>query len=178
MTTTSQNPFEVAENLMDLDKVPMLGCENAWIATGALMASLKNQGIITVTNDHISEALNRTKKQAIGGYCGLTGVCGIAPAIGACFSVILSAACPKDQETATTMKVVGKIVNAIADQTGPCCCKNFVRTALREAIISAKVYLNVTLPLPSETLICSHSTLHPHGCRKFKCPYFQMDETT
>lgn len=177
MTTSSQNPFEVAENLMGYNKVPMLGCENAWIAAGSLMASLKNQGSITVTNDQICEVLNRTKKQAIGGYCGLTGVCGIAPAIGACFSVILGAACPKDQETATTMKVVGKIVNAIVDQTGPCCCKNFVRTALSEAIKSAKEYLNITLPLPSETLICSYSKRHLHGCRKSKCPYFNIDET-
>ena len=175
ITTQSKNPFEVAENLMGHNKVPMLGCENAWIASGALMASLKNQGSITITNDHICEALNRTRKQAIGGYCGLTGVCGIVPAIGACFSVILGAVCPKDQETATTMKVVSKVINAIAEQTGPCCCKNFVRTALSEAVKSAKEYLNLTLPSPSETIICSHSTRHPHGCRKSKCPYFKMD---
>jgi hypothetical protein len=103
----SGKPLVIAETLMgDEDQVPMLGCENAWIATGALMAALKNEGTIKVTNDHIDEVLNRTRKQAIGGYCGLTGVCGIAPAIGACFSVILGAACPKDQETATTMRVV------------------------------------------------------------------------
>jgi len=156
------------------NKVPMLGCEHAWIASGALMASLKNQGIIRITNDQICEVLNRTRKQAIGGYCGLTGVCGIAPAMGACFSVILGAACPKDKETAITMKVVSKIINAIANQTGPCCCKNFVRTALSEVINSAREYLNLTLPSPSEKLICSHSSRHPHGCRKSKCPYFKM----
>jgi len=177
ITTPSQNSFEVAEILMGYNKVPMLGCENAWIAAGAFMASLKNQGSITVTNNQICEALNRTRKQAIGGYCGLTGVCGIAPAMGACFSVILGAACNKDRETATTMKVVGKIVNAISNQTGPCCCKNFVRTALSEAIKSAKEYLNVTLPSPDKTLICSHSIRHPHGCRKSKCPYFKMVAT-
>ncbi len=176
MTTPSQNPFEVAEHLMSLDTVPMLGCENAWIAAGALMVSLKNQGSITVTNDQIREALNRTRMQAIGGYCGLTGVCGIAPAIGACFSVMLGAACPKDRETAVTMRVVGKIVNAIADQTGPCCCKNFVRTALSEAIKAVEEYLRVTLPMPVKTLICNDSTRHPHGCRESKCLYFKMDE--
>ncbi|MGF7186907.1 hypothetical protein GGQ84_003043 [Desulfitispora alkaliphila] len=173
MATQSQNPFEIAEDLMGYSNVPMLGCENAWIAAGAFMASLKNQGSIPITNDQISEVLNRTRKQAIGGYCGLTGVCGIVPAMGACFSVILGALCSKGQETATTMKVVGKIVNAIADQTGPCCCKNFVRTALSEAVKSAKEELKVTLPLPSQALVCSHSKRHPHGCRKAKCPYFK-----
>jgi len=157
--------------------VPMLGCENAWIACGALMASLKNEGTIKLTNEHIIEALARTKKQAIGGYCGLTGVCGIAPAIGACFSVILGAACPKNQETATTMRVVGKIVNAIADQTGPCCCKNFVWTALSEVLKLTKEYLKVSLFSPDKAIICTHSDRHPHGCRESQCPYYKIKET-
>lgn len=160
------------------DKIPMLGCENAWIACGALMAALKNEGTIKLSNEHIIEALIRTKRQAIGGYCGLTGVCGIAPAIGSCFSVILGAACSKDQETATTMKVVGKIVNAIANQTGPCCCKNFVRTALSEVIELAKEYLNVSLHSPGEAINCTHSTRHSNGCRESKCTYFRMNETS
>lgn len=174
MNSKSGNPLEIAENLMGFtDKVPMLGCENAWIAAGAFMAALKNQGAIKISNEQIDEALNRTRKQAIGGYCGLTGVCGIAPAVGACFSVVLGAACPKDQETAITMSVVGKIVNAIADQTGPCCCKNFVRTALIEAVKSAREYLNVILPSPEESIVCTHVERHPHGCRKEKCSYFK-----
>jgi hypothetical protein len=160
------------------DKVPMLGCENAWIACGALMASLKNEGTIELSSEHIIEALSRTKRQAIGGYCGLTGVCGVSPAIGACFSVVLGASCPKDQETAITMKIVGKVVNAIADQTGPCCCKNFVRTALNEGIKSAKEVLHVSLPSPSKVTFCTHSSRHPHGCRESKCSYFNINGTS
>lgn len=151
----------------------MLGCENAWIAAGAFMASLRNQESVKITAEQIDEALNRTKEQAIGGYCGLTGVCGIVPAVGACFSVILGAACPKDLETAKTMKVVGNVVNAIADQTGPCCCKNFVRTALGVAVAAAEDLLNVSLPGSSAGIACSHVTRHPHGCRKDKCPYYK-----
>lgn len=174
LNSKSDNPFEIAEILMGFtDKVPMLGCENAWIAAGAFMAALKNQGTIKITNDQIEEALNRTRKQALGGYCGLTGICGISPAVGACFSVILGAACPKDQETAKTMKVVGKVVDAIADQTGPCCCKNFVRTALKVAVDSAKDLLNVSLTGAAEDIVCSHVTRHPHGCRTERCPYFK-----
>lgn len=154
------------------DKVPMLGCENAWIACGALMASLKNEGTIKLSTAQIIEALTRTKRQAIGGYCGLTGVCGIAPAIGAAFSVILGASCPKDQETATTMKIVGRVVNAIADQTGPCCCKNFVRTALKEAVLLGKEYLHISLPVTREPITCTHVARHPHECRKEKCLYY------
>lgn len=141
------------------------------------MAALKNEGAVKVTDEQILEALTRSKRQAIGGYCGLTGVCGIAPAIGACFSVILGAACSKDQETAMTMKVVARIVQKIADETGPCCCKNFVRTALSEASLLVETYLNVSLPSPSEAIVCTHSSRHPHGCRESKCTYYKLSET-
>ena len=171
----SKNPLEIAETLMGYDdQVPMLGCENAWIAAGALIAAIRNEGSIMVTDGQVLEVLNRTSRQAIGGYCGLTGVCGIAPAIGACFSVILGAACPKDQETVTTMKVVAHIVNTIADETGPCCCKNFVRKSLTEAMKLVKVHLGVSLLIVEESIMCKHVERHPHGCRKDKCSYYGM----
>ncbi|KAF1085501.1 hypothetical protein SPSYN_01643 [Sporotomaculum syntrophicum] len=174
LTTTIKNPLEIAETLMNYrDKVPMLGCENAWIAAGSFMAAIKNEGMLKITSDQIHEVLNRTRRQAIGGYCGLTGVCGIAPAIGACFSVILGAACPKDRETATTMQVVSKIITVIARETGPCCCKNFVRTALAESAQLAGEYLHITVStaLPGP-IICEHVERHPHGCRKERCAFY------
>ncbi|MDA8227730.1 MAG: DUF5714 domain-containing protein [Desulfitobacterium hafniense] len=173
LSCESKNPLEIAETLMGYDdQVPMLGCENAWIAAGALIAAIRNEESITVTEDQILEVLSRTTRQAIGGYCGLTGVCGIAVAIGACFSVLHGAACPKDQETATTMKVVAKMVNTIANETGPCCCKNFVRKSLTEAVKLAKEHLGVSLQMDNESIICKYVERHPHGCRKEKCSYF------
>lgn len=74
------------------------------------------------------------------------------------------------------MRVVGRIVNAIANETGPCCCKNFVRTALLEAVNLAKEYLHVTLPITDKTIICNHVERHPHGCRKEKCSFFKKEE--
>ncbi|ODA39671.1 Methyltransferase [Desulfosporosinus sp. BG] len=174
LKSRTANPLEIAEILMGYkDKVPMLGCENAWVAAGALISAIRNEGSYTVTDDQVVEVLNRTKQQAIGGYCGLTGVCGIAPAIGACFSVVLNAACPKDQETAQTMRVVAKIVSVIASETGPCCCKNFVRQSLQEATYLVKEILNVALENNQQQLSCTDIERHPHGCRKEKCVYFK-----
>ena len=104
------NPFVIANEIIDKTKLPMLGCEHAWVAAGALIAAIRNEKAIKITNEDIKEALNRTKKQAIGAYCGLTGICGIAPAIGSVYSVILGAACPKDTETSKTMFVVSKVI--------------------------------------------------------------------
>jgi len=177
LTIPEHNPFAIAERLMSQARVPMLGCENAWIAAGAFLAALRNEGTLIISDDQIREALLRTKRQAIGGYCGLTGVCGIAPAIGACFSVILGAACPKDEETAKTMGVVGQVVQAIAGLTGPCCCKAFVRAALREAGKSAQEFFNIALP-EAERIVCTYSSRHPHGCRGDKCPDYRPAEVT
>lgn len=172
LATPSIDPIEVAESLINHDEViPMLGCEHALIAAGSLMAALKNEGTINITSTDMVEVLQRTRRQAIGAYCGLTGVCGIVPAIGACFSVILGAACPKDRETAITMRVVARITDGIANETGPCCCKNFLRTSLRIAVALSKEYLQVELPI-STSQKCRDSQRHPHGCRKEKCLYF------
>lgn len=174
LTTKSKDPFEIAEFLMNMkDKVPMLGCSNAWIATVAFMAGLRNQSALEISDESMIEALNRTNRQAIGGYCGLTGVCGIAPAIGASFSVLLGAACKKDAETAKTMRVVGRVVNSIADEAGPCCCKNFVRTALKDAVELAEAEFGFNWGIEVEDVACTHSARHPHGCREEKCRFYK-----
>lgn len=165
------NPFELAERLMKLAQIPMLGCENAWIATAALMTAIRNEGSLTITDEQLKEALHRTQRQAIGGYCGLTGACGIPLGIGATFSVLLDAACPKDQETALTMRILAETISAIADETGPCCCKNFVRTALKVGCKTLAEHFQVYLPT-TDKIKCTHVKRHPHGCREDKCEYY------
>lgn len=173
LSSKGENPLVIAEKIIGKAPIPMLGCEHAWIASGSLLTAIRNNGKISVTEEQVKEALNRTRRQAIGAYCGLTGVCGIAPAIGASFSVILGAACPKDRETAVTMKVVSKIIEAIADETGPCCCKNFVYSALEVSCKLTKEYLEVKLPCNHE-IICRDMERHPHGCRREKCKYYTI----
>lgn len=173
MSSDQKDPFAIAERLMEDVRTPMLGCENAWIAAGAFLAALKNAGMSAVTQELIGEALQRTKRQAVGGYCGLTGICGVVPAIGACFSVLLGAACPKDAETVQTMRVAGRVVRAVANLAGPCCCKAFVRIALVEAAEAARELFGVSLTGSPETA-CAYVERHPHGCRKERCPYYAL----
>ena len=168
-----KDPLAIAESLLNHNEIfPMLGCEHAMIAAGALLAAIKNEGTLKLSGEDIEEALQRTQRQAVGGYCGLTGVCGIAPAIGACFSVVLGAACPGNRETAVTMRVVARVTDTIAAETGPCCCKSFVRSALATAVGLVKEYLNIYLPVQKRNYHCLDSARHPHGCRKEKCLYY------
>ncbi len=174
-STGDTDPLAIAELMIGHPALPMLGCEHAFIAAGALMASLKNSpyGTGKITNAHIQEVFDRTAKQAVGGYCGLTGVCGIAPAVGACFSVFLGARCGTDSEQKITMDAVIRVSQAISRLTGPSCCKAYVRAALAESVAMLGERLGITLSLKEGTVVCRHSDKHPHGCREEKCPYYE-----
>ncbi len=170
-TGSLKNPFEIAELAMSFPELPMLGCQHAYIAGGALMAAIRNEGSRGVTNEDIEEVFRRTGKQAHGGYCGLTGVCGIAPAVGAVFSVLTGSICGKDEEQRITMEAVTKVSREITNLTGPSCCKAYVRVALESAVESLRESLDIDLPT-NKMLHCDYSHKHPHGCRESLCPYY------
>lgn len=174
-TTGLQDPLEIAELMMGHPNLPMLGCEHAFIAAGALMAALRNSpyGAGKITNNAIREVLGRTAKQAVGGYCGLTGVCGIAPALGACFAAFLGSRCGADTEQRITMDAVIRVSRAIAELTGPSCCKAYVRSALKTAAAVFEERFGILLTANGKPIVCSHSAKHPHGCREEKCPYYR-----
>jgi hypothetical protein len=172
LTTQLKDPAAIAELMMSHPLLPMLGCEHAFIAAGALLAALKNSPYAKVTDQDMREAFERTAKQAIGGYCGLTGVCGIAPAIGACFSVFLGTRCGSDTEQKITMDAVIRVSQGIADLTGPSCCKAYVRSALSAAVAIFAERFGIVLPVATVSAVCKDSDRHPHGCREEKCPYY------
>lgn len=166
-----KDPLEIAESILKEVSIPMLGCEHAWIGALSLLCGMKNQGLLNINKEMITEVLQRTRRQAIGAYCGLTGVCGIAPGIGAVFSVLLGASCPKNQETKKTMEVVAKVIEGISKETGPCCCKNFLYTGLK--IASEHTEKCFGIPIKADySILCRDSQRHPHGCRKELCMYY------
>ena len=171
-TTDEKDPLSIAELLMAHPKIPFLGCEHGLIATASLLAALKNDGTLGISNEQITEAMKRTQKQSMPPYCALTGVCGVPIGIGAAFSVILGAACSKDRESAITMHIVARTIDTIANDVGPMCCKSFVRTALGVAYNSAKEYFNIHLPIHREKISCFHSNKNHPNCRKEKCLYY------
>jgi len=177
-TSRSQDPVAIAELMMAHPSLPMLSCDHAFIAAGALMAALRNSPYGSKIGEaEVQEAFARTAKQAHGGYCGLTGVCGVAPAIGACFSIFLGARCGSDREQRIVMEVVTRVSGAITDLTGPSCCKAYVRSALTVAVAMFAEKFGVVMPVKDTVIVCSHSVQHPHGCREEKCPYFKKPTT-
>lgn len=178
LTTDSTSPITIAELAFTFPGLPMLGCPHAYIAGGALMAALKNsgttlttQGKATISSEEIKEVFRRTNKQAHGGYCGLTGVCGIAPALGACVSILTGSKCGSDEAQRLTMEAVTQITRTITNLTGPSCCKAYTRASLVVIIYFLKENLKIELPQETD-ITCRYMDKHPHGCRKNKCPYY------
>jgi hypothetical protein len=174
MAARSQDPVELAELMMAHPGLPMLACDHAFIAAGALLAALRNTPYGSRFGEaEVREVFARTAKQAHGGYCGLTGVCGIAPAIGAVVSLFLGARCGTDREQRLTMEAVSRVTGAIAGLTGPGCCKAYVRAAVAETVTFFAERFGVVLPVGRQTIVCSHAERHPHGCREEQCPYYR-----
>ncbi len=177
MTTASKDPVAIAELMISHRALPLLGCEHAFLAAGALMAALKNSpyGAGKVTDEDIREVFNRTAHQTGDGSCALTGVCGIVPAIGACFSLFLDSRLGSDREQKITMEAVTAVAQAITDLTGPSCCKASVRAALFVAVNIFAERFGITLPVSKTAVFCRHSSLYVQGCREERCPYYKAE---
>jgi hypothetical protein len=166
----SLSPLEIAESLMAHPDLPMLGCEHAHVAAGALLRALINQGESGVTQAHLEEALRRTARQAVSAYCGLSGVCGVVPALGAAYSVLVGGQCGRGPETRSAMRLVSLLASATAEEAEPGCCKAYVRRGLKETVSYMEATLGLRLPLGTPPL-CRDMDRHPHGCRGPACDY-------
>lgn len=179
---SSASPAALAEDLMAEPDLPMLGCEHAHVAAGALMRALENAGVAGVTPHHRAEALERTAHQAVSAYCGLSGVCGVVPALGACYSVLVGGQCGKGPETRAAMELVSRLAAATAAEADPGCCKAYVRSGLREAAAFLEERLGIVLE-SAPAVVCADVERHPHGCRGADCAWHpdheerQMDQS-
>ena len=140
------------------------------------MAALRNQGTRNIGDVQLKEVLARTHKQAHGGYCGLSGVCGIAPAVGAVFSVLTGATCGTDEPQHITMEAVIRVSRAIASLPGPSCCKAYVRAALAAGVDYLRERLDIRLPAGERT-VCAFPERHPHGCPGETCPSYRRPQS-
>ena len=169
--SAAANPLDIYQEVVQLTSLPMLGCHHAHAAGLACFTAIKNHGAREIHDTDFSELRDRTKRQAVGGYCGLTGVCGIVPALGACFAILLGSKCGTDREQRITMTVVASITSALAELTGPSCCQAYARKALEIACGFLEEHIGITLPPAQHTMRCHDSHRHPHGCRENRCPY-------
>jgi hypothetical protein len=173
----SDSAFVIAEELMAQPDLPMLGCEHAHVAAGALMRALENAGVLGVTAAHRAEVLERTARQAVSAYCGLSGVCGVVPALGACYSVLVGGQCGKGPQTRAAMTLASRLAAATAAEADPGCCKAYVRSGLRVATTFLEEQLGVVVEPPAP-VVCADTERHPHDCRGPECAWHEDHEAS
>ncbi|NDY43573.1 hypothetical protein G3N55_12085 [Dissulfurirhabdus thermomarina] len=173
----SPDPVRLFQVVTDDPAVPMLGCHHAAIAALALVTALNTEGTVVIPPAAEAEILERVRRQAIGGYCGLTGVCGVIPAVGACFATLLGSKCGTRERQRRTMAVTAAAAAAVAGLTGPSCCKAYALKCIEVACRFLHAYFGVALPIP-RTPACGHAERHPHGCRRGACPYYPASRDT
>jgi hypothetical protein len=150
MAARTQDPVELAEHMLAHPNLPMLSCDHAFIAAGALLGALRNSPYGSKIGEaEVREVFDRTAKQAYGGFCGA------------------------DREQKLVMEAVLRTQKVIVDLTGPGCCKAYVRAAVAEAAEFFAERFAVVLPLRRSGVVCEHAPKHPHGCREEQCPYYR-----
>ncbi len=173
-TTLLKDPAAIAELMMGLPRLGSFDCDHALIAAAAFMTALKNSPYGgKITDSVVGEALDRAASQVVKESCSRTGVCGIVPAIGSCFSLFLDVRSGSDREQQIIMDAVTRVSQALTDLTGPVCCKAYVRASLGVAATLFAERFGIVLPASPSAHLCRSSDKHPHGCREEKCPYYQ-----
>jgi len=173
---TSKNPMEVAERLLEGSLLPSLGGEHHAIVTTALLVAVKNYGEIPigdgatkkVTDQDMAEGIRRMK-QIPSCTCACHGACGAGLGVGAFFSILLDATCAKDMERTLSMRATNAALTAIANNGGPGCCKQSVRTAILVGVEMLKEICRVKLPISHER--CFHMKDTSHGCKGVYCQF-------
>jgi len=172
-TTGLTDPIRIAELMMGHPRIGMLDCDHTFIAAGAFMAALKNSPYGSkITDNEVREVLDRTARQTTRESCAQTGVCGIVPAMGACVALFLDVRFGSDREQQITMDAVTNISQALTDQTGPICCKAYVRVSISVASTFFAERFGILLPTSRTAVVCRSSEKHPFGCREGKCVYY------
>lgn len=174
--TTSKNPMEIAEILLQGPFLPSLGAEHHAIVAASLLAALKNVGQVTlpfgaariISYADIQEGIRRMQRIPAC-TCAYHGACGAGLGVGACISIIFDATCAKDVERTVAMRASNAALAAIANSGGPGCCKQSVRTAILAGVEMIKELLRIKLPITHQQ--CFHMRHTSHGCKGIYCQF-------
>ncbi|HSQ53384.1 MAG TPA: DUF5714 domain-containing protein [Acidobacteriota bacterium] len=170
LSSTSEDPLELASTLMRNHNVKMHGPEHHYLVPAVLLAayynSKKDYGI-KVTK------LRMAKKRAshiLGGFCGFYGDCGAAVGTGIFVSLITDANPLSVAEWKLANLVTAKSLLTVAEHGGPRCCKRNTYLALMQTVEFLKENLGVTLKV-RESHECEFFDLNSE-CLRQSCPFY------
>lgn len=167
----SKSPFDLAIMMMAYPSLPEQSCEHAWILTASVLTAVKNEGTICLTNDAIFDALEVVREQTAAKIVNMTGVCGLALAVGAIFHAAFKAYYGQKEQDGITMKVVAQVIENLAESSTRCrCCKSLVWTTmdLIAALLNAR--FGIELEGSADEVVC-HQVGTNNYCNPATCQF-------
>ncbi len=168
--STSDNPFIIAEPLLEAPVIRLHGPEHHFLVPAVLIAALYNHTRQQDRKERCIRAARRRADLVKGGFCGMMGDCGAALGTGIFVSVIAGATPMSQEEWRLSNLVTGRTLEEIALYGGPRCCKRNTFLALRSAVRFLEKEMHIRLPMP-ETIRCRFGA-RSQDCVREKCPFY------
>jgi hypothetical protein len=168
--STSDNPFIIAERLLESPAMKMHGPEHHFLVPAVLIAALYNHtGEREKKERGIKNARHRAE-MVKGGFCGFHGDCGAAVGTGIFVSVVTGATPLSREEWRLANLMTARTLEEIALHGGPRCCKRNTFLALRSAVRFLDKEMGVKLPEPDK-IVCRFSSRN-RECLEEKCEFY------
>jgi DNA-directed RNA polymerase subunit RPC12/RpoP len=168
--STSDNPFAIAESLLESPAVKLHGPEHHFLVPAALIAALYNHTGEQEKKERGIKSARRRAEMIKGGSCGFLGDCGAAVGTGIFVSVVTGATPLSREEWRLANLMTARTLEEIAQHGGPRCCKRNTFLALRSAVRFLSSEMGIVLPEP-DRIVCRYSRQNKE-CLGEKCVFF------
>ena len=169
--TTSKNPVEIIQKMMELPFCHMHGPEHHIMVGAALLTAYKNAGGDIDLSKALSEMKNRGQSVP-GGACGFWGACGAGISSGMFISIISGSTPLAGAPFGLANRMTAKSLEAIGSVGGPRCCKRDSFLSILAAIDFVKEHFGVEMEKPE--IICDYSSRN-NQCLGKKCPFSKVN---
>ena len=123
LNSTSSNPIEIVNEIMNKEYVNIHGPEHHFLDGGAFMTAFYNSKGLKVSKEQLDELELRAKKMP-GAMCGQWGVCGAVASLGASLAIINKTGPLTDNDYyKDNMEYTSQVLEVMSKIGGPRCCK-------------------------------------------------------
>jgi len=168
--STSNDPFAIAESLLESPTMKMHGPEHHFLVPAVLIAALYNHTGEQEKKERGIKSARRRAEMIKGGSCGFLGDCGAAVGTGIFVSVITGATPLSREEWRLANLMTARALEEIAQHGGPRCCKRNTFLALGSAVRFLSSEMGIVLPKP-DRIVCRYSSQNKE-CLGEKCVFF------
>ena len=164
--TTSKNPIEIINEMMQMPFCHMHGPEHHVMVGAALLTAYKNAG--GNIDLHVTlEKMMQRGKQVPGGICGFWGACGAGVSSGIFISIISESTPLSEKPFGLCNQMTAKSLAKIGEIGGPRCCKRDSYLSILEAIAFVKETFHIEME--KSDVVCTYSK-NNNQCIGKRCP--------